>query len=800
MATRISRFPPTSTTSTPSAQHDATVLNPYSYIADPSIRPTTFVTERGELTLPQSSGTPEPGRYENTINPEEDLLKPLESQYKTSPFSAEPQNNSGAPLTGPSLQPPESAGTAEQNFNTSTSAPNNSVQSSGPSPDEDLLQNVPSGDASGSATEELPSPNAETDNPPATSSSNGGKWDKNAPPSDDEDLLQNMSSDSTGQSSTSGSGQTNSKSPATGKTPANKSMGDKSKMNPHASATKSSSGSGLVDGVDPHLDLYSETLFPSAKECRKCHEEIYDEWAGSSHAYAAISPMFHKFEQTIHALTQGTISYFCYRCHAPVATTIGHPREASIFDSVPSAIEGVTCIACHRVDENYGKVNGERRIIPASIYEPVYGSGYGEGLREVLAAKSKYKVKTEPGEKGPGQDIHGKVIHFEQISSSHFCVSCHQVAVVPGIALEVVWAQYRASPACKQGISCQDCHMGIEPGVAAGYDTGPVAIVNDVGISPERKHSNHTFYGPGYSIAHPGVFPFNPKADDWTVREWMSFDYRAGWGTKEFEDALDDEKIPKPAFPEVWEEADDRLDAREIVEENLAKLEAKREMRHRLMENGSHLEGPIFRKAPRSGRPLVFHYDVTNTNSGHNMPSGSLGAQPQLWLNVALTGPNGQHLWESGYVDANGDVADVHSLEVAAGRIRRDLQLFNLQTKFLITGVKGTDREMYLPINTDIDQLPFIRQSGFPITVMNHPPFIRMEGHSIPPLGTRKAKYRIPAKLMKQPGMYRLSVRMRSRAEPIYFMRFCNATPEMERNMNEWMLDYHEQAYEFFVP
>ena len=41
---------------------------------------------------------------------------------------------------------------------------------------------------------------------------------------------------------------------------------------------------------------------------------------------------------------------------------------------------------------------------------------------------------------------------------------------------------------------------------------------------------------------------------------------------------------------------------------------------------------------------------------------------------------------------------------------------------------------------------------------------------------------------------------MRSRAEPIYFMRFCNATPEMERNMNEWMLDYHEQAYEFFVP
>ena len=113
--------------------------------------------------------------------------------------------------------------------------------------------------------------------------------------------------------------------------------------------------------------------------------------------------------------------------------------------------------------------------------------------------------------------------------------------------------------------------------------------------------------------------------------------------------------------------------------------------------------------------------------------------------------------------------------------------------------MKGTDREMYLPINVDIDQLPFIRPSGFPISVMNHPPFIRMEAHSLPPLGSRRAKYRVPAVLMQQPGTYRLSVRMRSRAEPIYFMRFCNSTPEMERSMNEWMVDSHAYSTQFFV-
>ena len=54
------------------------------------------------------------------------------------------------------------------------------------------------------------------------------------------------------------------------------------------------------------------------------------------------------------------------------------------------------------------------------------------------------------------------------------------------------------------------------------------------------------------------------------------------------------------------------------------------------------------------------------------MPSGSLGAQPELWLNVALTDPDGKRIWESGYVDSNGDMPDLHSLDVAVGTIDHD--------------------------------------------------------------------------------------------------------------------------------
>ena len=40
---------------------------------------------------------------------------------------------------------------------------------------------------------------------------------------------------------------------------------------------------------------------------------------------------------------------------------------------------------------------------------------------------------------------------------------------------------------------------------------------------------------------------------------------------------------------------------------------------------------------------------------------------------------------------------------------------------------------------------------------------------------------------------------MRSRAEPIYFMKFVGATREMEQAMNEWTLDVHPYTVEFEV-
>jgi nitrate/TMAO reductase-like tetraheme cytochrome c subunit len=546
----------------------------------------------------------------------------------------------------------------------------------------------------------------------------------------------------------------------------------------------------------PAVDEETLSLYPTAAQCGECHKQIYEEWRSSQHAYSSISPMFHAFEQKFTELTKGTVGTFCVRCHQQVGTQLGEARETPLWARSQISREGVSCITCHRVKEQYGKVNGERRVEPGKIFDPVYGSGEKSVLKDILANKETYSVKTSEG--GRGNSIHNGMMTNPQLTKSEFCVSCHQVAVNLGIKLEIVWDQYRDSPARQAGVTCQDCHMGKVPGKPEGYATGPSAIVGGKEINPGRKHANHRFMGPGYAIAHPGVFPHNTKAQAFTMKEWLEFDWRAGWGTTEFEDKIARGKL-KVDFPKRWADALDREDARQIIEENLANLDERDEFRRQIMENGTKVDGPYIEGDPKVGRDLAFSYKIQNLNSGHNLPSGSLGAQPQLWVNVALVDPDGQNVWESGYVDSNGDLADLHSLDVAAGKIRADQQVVNFQTKFLTTNVKGTDREMYLPVNFDIDPLPHLRPPGVPTTVLNHPPLVRMENHSLPPLGSRQARYQVPGGLIKKPGKYRLAFRMRSRAEPIYFMRFVGAAKEMERRMNERMLSFKPLTVELDV-
>ena len=72
--------------------------------------------------------------------------------------------------------------------------------------------------------------------------------------------------------------------------------------------------------------------------------------------------MFHKFDQRIQELASGTVGTFCVRCHQQVGTQRGETRAAPLWERSAVASEGVTCVTCHRVGQEWSKEKGEERV------------------------------------------------------------------------------------------------------------------------------------------------------------------------------------------------------------------------------------------------------------------------------------------------------------------------------------------------------------------------------------------------------------------------------------------------------
>lgn len=507
-----------------------------------------------------------------------------------------------------------------------------------------------------------------------------------------------------------------------------------------------------------HEKLFAENRFPAATTCATCHPKQYEEWSASQHAYAQLSPVFLTMQAAINNKTSGTNGDFCIRCHTPVGMNLEESVYVSNFERHPTSREGVTCIACHRVNRNYGKISGRLAVVEGDIFEPVYGPKGDAELKRVLDQPETYRVTT--GRDAPGRAIHTKVERFFPLVTSGFCATCHDVTLVNGFRLEEAFAEYHQSPASKAGVSCQDCHMGKEQGVASGYEEGPAAIVGGVPTEP-RKLASHFFAGPDHSILHPGLFPLNVKAQSFkTMREWVAFDDDAGWGTDAFEDAAPRDH----PFPEAWRSIDDRYDARKIVQEQKLRLEKADERRLEVLRNGLALDEIQIQSADPGA--LAFSVAVRNITDGHSVPTG-FDAERLMFLEVTVFDGDGAVIYRSGDRDPNGDLRDSHSAYVHAGELPLDEDLFNLQSKFLVRLLRGGEREQVLPINTSQGVLPFVRPEALPTTIYGRPRNTRKHKQTIDPQGTRVASYAIPADALSGSGPYKIHVRLQAQMVPV---------------------------------
>lgn len=513
-----------------------------------------------------------------------------------------------------------------------------------------------------------------------------------------------------------------------------------------------------LTAAQEHAKLFSESAYPSAATCATCHPRHYKEWSVSQHAYAQLSPIMLSMQNAVNDYTASTNGDFCLRCHAPVGSELQEPVTMSNLDRHPASREGITCVGCHRVNRNFGKVNGRILLEPGDIYAPVYGPSGNAELQRVLENPQEFRVSGSADQ--PGRGIHGEAERFFELTTPGFCGSCHDVTAPTGFRLEEAFSEFKNTPAAKRGTTCQDCHMSVEQGRDAGYAHGPAAVVGKV-ETQARKLTNHFFAGPDYSIIHPGIFPHNVQAAQFkTLAEWLEFDWKAGWGTDEFEaDVIDDS-----VFPASWRSVDDRYDGRAIVEEQLKALEWAKSKRLEVLRNAFDL-GPIeIHQADGDG--IAFSIDVKNITDGHGVPTG-FDAERLFFLEVTVRDESGAIVYQSGDRDPNGDVRDWHSRYVRNGELPVDESLFNIQSKFMMRLFRGGEREQVLPVPVSLSALPFIRPEARSSILYGQARGARKHRKGIQALEARTASYRVDGDLLNDSRRYSITARFISQAVPV---------------------------------
>ncbi len=205
---------------------------------------------------------------------------------------------------------------------------------------------------------------------------------------------------------------------------------------------------------DELLGKFKYEEFQKPEECRRCHNDIYQQWKGSmmSQAYTHHWDEIEYFELAVpHADKDPKVAGVkagCNGCHAPLAFMAGdivppRPSENS------RANEAVSCDVCHTITGTKGEIphNYSFTIKPGRVK---YGNREGVESPEHITQYSDYLGKAE------------------------FCGNCHNEMSPYGIWVKSTHLEWKEGPYAEQGVPCQDCHMPKAPGrnakMAAHHD------------------------------------------------------------------------------------------------------------------------------------------------------------------------------------------------------------------------------------------------------------------------------------------------------------------------------------------
>ena len=386
--------------------------------------------------------------------------------------------------------------------------------------------------------------------------------------------------------------------------------------------------------TDDEFTIDHDELQP-IEACAECHPRQVEEYAQSTMAFSAFSPVVHALDLAFAELHADpfTDANLCGQCHAPAAHLRGLRSDGRsvLRDGFGDATtDGITCDVCHRVTAVTGEhtmaldiAPGAQKIgpIPDPIATRFHGAKAEGFMTESSLCGACHDVRLPIADAETGE-ADGRVENlFTEWKASPWADADHPKNPFRGVAgigdLHPVDAGAQ--------VTCQDCHMSLYParGIAdaigldafPGVDPAtlsrkahklyPTAQAAEVEGAPNRRVSTHAFFG-----ASKPVVPF-PRAE-------------AAYDPAPLSDAL---LGPQPADPtqrDVWlaARAESTVDATNAGRINMLRAALRL----------SFAELPAMIAAEETLRIDAW---VENVGAGHHVPAG-FSQEREVWVELTV--------------------------------------------------------------------------------------------------------------------------------------------------------------------
>ncbi len=379
------------------------------------------------------------------------------------------------------------------------------------------------------------------------------------------------------------------------------------------------------------------TFFMTAKECGRCHKDIYDQWNSSAHHFASFNNQWYRKSIEYMQDVIGTKpSKWCAGCHDHAVFFNGRfdkPIKEQI--DTPEAQNGLGCTSCHSIVHVKSTMGQADFTIE---YPPMHDLAVSDN--PVLKWVHDYLLKVAPQ---PHRETFLKDFHTKQ--TPEFCSTCHKVHLdVPVNGYRWFrgfndYDNWQASGVSGEGArsfyyppksqKCADCHMSL---VAS----------NDPAAREGKVHS-HRF--PAANTALPYV---NQDAEQ----------------LKAVQDFLQDGQVTVDIFGLVRTGAPQPTSTKKLASSDEQRLASTFAIGEESMDFGvqpAFITQPVEVIAPLGKVDAAVRRDdsvrvevvVRTRKVGHFFPGGTVDAF-EAWIELEAVDDKGQTIFHSGSVEDGG--------------------------------------------------------------------------------------------------------------------------------------------------